>query len=214
MKRSANAGFTLFELLAILAIMAIIAGITVPRVMQTIKTARTVAVEGEMNLVARAVQLYVFEEELFSCIGGMFVINPTNEQVQHAVAAGDIIDLDDLTHLPAASDDPKVGFATVETADGFACDGINATNLLNYVEGGIPNYLTIQVWNNGIDGEIIVSYGVADTDWNHDNTTVIHQYYNITAGELSPDHIVLTFKLAIGEEPKHETNWNGYVPTP
>ena len=80
MKKFKNAGFTLFELLAVLAIMAIIAGIAVPRVMQTITNARIEAIESEMNMIANAVQRYVVEKELGSCIGGMFVINPNEDQ--------------------------------------------------------------------------------------------------------------------------------------
>ena len=211
MKKFKNAGFTLFELLAVLAIMAIIAGIAVPRVMQTITNARIEAIESELNMIANSVQRYAVEKELGSCIGGMFVINPTNAMVQGATAAGDVIDLNDLTTAPTSGAD--VDYLTVETANGTTvapADG-NAFGLIDYVEGGIPNYVTVQVYQNTDgDGEILVSYGLASDDFDH-TTLTVNQKGGIEADELTPGVITRTFELDGGSGHKHTTEFDGYV---
>jgi type II secretory pathway pseudopilin PulG len=159
-------------LLAVLAILAIVAGIAVPRVMQTIRNARVSALEAEMQLVANTVQRMFMEEEINSpgsspamdvqfFIEGVDILNVnTGETYDGAKLLGDYTEYDpatvgDITLLPYIWDGDN----------GFTTDTSYSTelNLEDYLEGGVPEYLTVLVVDqNAIDGDESVDSEVSD----------------------------------------------------
>ena len=207
MKKSKNAGFTLFELLAVLAIMAIIAGIAVPRIMQTITNARIQAVKSEMGMVANAVQRYAVEKELGSCIGGFYVIHPSVAQDTADVDADLIISLGSDGDTPA---EDTGGASNLNVTLEYGNAGTIASDLEEYVEGGIPAYLTVQIVMNTDElvGEIIVKYGEAVTSAT--DPTVVTESSVTKAdldGEIGGSSVITkTFELGTGDPHDHTTD--------
>jgi len=203
-----NSGFTLFELLAVLAILAIVAGIAVPRVMQTITNSRIQALEAEMQLVASAVQRMVMETEIMSSNNPNKGVN-----VPFYIAGAPITTTDDDLILDYLLDTTYTDGSM--DADGIDIDMIQnqtdpsvSMNIEDYLEGGVPDYLYVFVYDSNelLDGtaetgtaNILVVY---DSDLNEDNL-----YGNVISSDLTFEDPLGIYSATPGDPSEGPANY-------